>query len=118
MDRAELQAALRRAGVPASDYLLLGLPREPGPLREAHYVLHEATADGCLVTVRERGSEETVALFPTEREACEFLYEHLTRPTPEPPPGSAETIADLLARREEIQRRAWEQYDQARRDHH
>lgn len=115
MNRAELDAALRQAGVPESEYLILGIERSPGPLQDAHYVLHEADENGCLVTLVERGVEETVARFPTEDEACRFIYDHLTRRAPEPPPGSAEIIADLMTHRDEIQRRAWEQYRQARR---
>jgi hypothetical protein len=116
MNRIELDEALRLAGVPESEYLIIGIPRRPGPLQDTYYVLY-GEDDGCLVTLVERGAEEPVARFPTEDEACRFLHDHLARRAPEPPPGSDEVIADLMKRRDEIQRRAWEQYDQAHRDH-
>ncbi|HET6500592.1 MAG TPA: hypothetical protein VFG87_07495 [Amycolatopsis sp.] len=116
MNRIELDEALRLAGVPESEYLIVGIPRRPGPLQDTYYVLHEVD-DGCLVTLTERGAEEPVARFPTEDDACRFLYDHLARRAPEPSPGSDEIIAELTEHRDEIQRRAWEQYDQARRDH-
>jgi hypothetical protein len=114
MDRTELDEALRQAGVPESEYVILGIPRRSGPLQDAHYVLHEADK-GCLVTRYERGVEETIARFPDEDEACRFLYGQLTWRAPEPPPDSAEIIANLMAHRDEIQRQAQDQYDQARR---
>jgi hypothetical protein len=115
MNRIELDQALHEAGVPESQYVILGIPPRSGPLQDPYYVLHEPD-DGCLLTLQERGSTSEVARFSTEDEACRFLYGQLTRPIPDPPPDSAEIVADLMAHRDEIQRRAWEQYDQARRD--
>lgn len=115
MNRLELDEALRAASVPEAEYLLPGITPSSGLRADAYYVLREEH-DGYLVTLRERDTEETVARFASEDEACRYLYEHLTRRAPAPPPGSAEIIADLMARREEIQQEAWEQYDQARRD--
>lgn len=115
MDRIELDEALHEAGVPESQYLILGIPRPAGPLQDPYYVLHEPD-DGCLLTLQERGSTREIARFSTEDEACRFLFGQLTRPIPEPPPDSAEILAELMGHRDEIQRRAWEQYDQARRD--
>jgi hypothetical protein len=113
MNRIELDNALREAGVPEAEYLILGIPRRPGLRLDAYYVLREED-DGFLVTLSERGVEEPVAGFRTEDAACRYLYDRLTRRAPAPPPDSAQIIADLMAHRAEIQRRAWEQYHQAR----
>ncbi|WP_222426750.1 hypothetical protein [Amycolatopsis rhizosphaerae] len=116
MNRYELDAALREAGVPEAEYLIPGVSSPGTPRLDSYHVLRE-TGDGWLVSVWERGVEEPVRRFGSEEAACRHLYEHLTRRAPEPPPGSAETLAELAEHREEIQRRAWEQYHRARRDH-
>ncbi|GLY63617.1 hypothetical protein [Amycolatopsis taiwanensis] len=115
MNRVELEEALRRAGVPEAEYLIPGVSR-PCELRlDAYYVLR-AEDDGYLITLYERGVERPLARFRTEDRACRHLYDLLSR-RPSPPPDSAEIIADLMAHRDEIQRRAREQYDRARRNH-
>jgi hypothetical protein len=117
MNRIELDEALHAAGVPEAEYLILGVS-QPSPLRlDAYYVLREAD-DGFLVTVYERGAENPVAGFRTEDGACRYLYDRLTRRGPAPPPDSAEIIADLMAHRDEIQYRARQDYDRARRRDH
>lgn len=113
MDRIELGEALRRAGVPEAEYLIPGVSG-PCELRlDAYYVLR-AEGDDYLVTLFERGVENPLARFKTEDQACRYLYDLLSR-RPSPPPDSAEIIDDLLTHRDEIQRQAREQYDQARR---
>ncbi|MEV0049872.1 hypothetical protein AB0L13_09655 [Saccharopolyspora shandongensis] len=114
MDRIELVEALRAAGVPDGEYLIPGGPASRGPRADAYYVLREEPGV-YLVTLWERGVEETAARFASEDEACRYLYGHLTRRAPAPPPDSAQIIEDLMARREDIQREAREQYDRARR---
>lgn len=113
MDRVELEAALRSAGVPEAEYLIPGVSRPCGLRLDAYYVLR-AEDEGYLVTLYERGVETPLAGFPTEDQACRYLYDLLGR-RPSPPPDSAEIIAELMAHRDEIQRRAREEYDRARR---
>ncbi|MDA3629647.1 hypothetical protein [Saccharopolyspora oryzae] len=114
MDRIELVEALRAAGVPDGEYLIPGGPASGGPRADAYYVLREESG-AYLVSLWERGAEETAARFASEDEACRYLYGRLAQRAPAPPPDSAQIIEDLMARREEIQREARDQYDQARR---
>ncbi|QIY97236.1 hypothetical protein HEP87_28660 [Streptomyces sp. S1D4-11] len=108
MDSAELVERLREADVPEAFYEIAGVhdvPVQP----DAYYFLCRA-ADAWTVGLRQRSQDSVVRRFGTEAEACEYLYDTLTR-MPPPPSGPAEPLDKLLANAEEIQRQAWEDFD-------
>ncbi|WP_445524921.1 hypothetical protein [Streptomyces cyslabdanicus] len=107
MDSAELVERLREADVPEAFYDIAGVhdvPVQP----DAYYFLRRE-ADAWTVGLRQRSQDSVLRGFGTEAEACEYLYDTLTR-MPPPPSGAAEPLEQLLANAEEIQRQAWEDF--------
>ncbi|MET9901544.1 hypothetical protein [Streptomyces sp. NPDC006446] len=110
MDRHQLCAALRAAGVAAGRYEIAGCPGGPWPADR----LFLAEQDGrWVVGVHERGRREVVEPFPDEDAACRHLYGLLTDEGPRPVPLTPEETERLLHDGEAIQRRAREQLDRA-----
>lgn len=110
MNTAELTERLRREGVPDALYEIPGVHAVPVQL-DAYYVLRQEE-DAWPVLLRQRGTDEVIARFGTEAEACRYLYDALTD-VPPPVPGGPERVDRLLADADEIQRRAEEDFEQA-----
>ncbi|MFD7874220.1 hypothetical protein ACFV5G_08880 [Streptomyces sp. NPDC059766] len=108
MDRADLVARLREAGVPDAFYDIPGV-HEVSVQPDAFYFL-EREADAWAVGLRQRSRDSVMERFATEAQACAYLYDALLRALA-PPPGPAESLDELLADPEEIQRQAWADYD-------
>ncbi|MFF4487548.1 hypothetical protein ACFY0F_13810 [Streptomyces sp. NPDC001544] len=107
MDRAELVARLRQAGVPEAYYEIAGVhdvPVQP----DAYYFLRQE-ADAWTVGLRQRAQDSVMRRCGTEAEACAYLYDTLTR-LPAPSSAAAEPLERLLSDAEEIQRQAWEDF--------
>ncbi|MER5597190.1 hypothetical protein [Streptomyces sp. NPDC002265] len=111
MDRADLVGRLREAGVPDAFYDIPGV-HEVSVQPDAFYFL-EREADAWAVGLRQRSRDSVMERFATEAQACAYLYDALLRALA-PPPGPAESLDELLADPEEIQRQAWADFD--RRD--
>ncbi|MFJ8882707.1 hypothetical protein ACIRJR_04770 [Streptomyces sp. NPDC102402] len=110
MNRTELTERLHREGVPDALYEIPGV--HPVSLQlDAYYVLRPE-GDAWPVLLRQRGTDEVIARFGTEAEACDYLYDTLTD-VPPPVPGGPERVDRLLADADEIQRRAEEDFEQA-----
>ncbi|MFC8226664.1 hypothetical protein [Streptomyces sp. NPDC057287] len=110
MDTTELTERLRREGVPDALYEIPGV--HPVALQlDAYYVLRRE-GDAWPVLLRQRGTDEVIARFDTEAEACRYLYDTLTD-APPAVPGGPERVDRLLADADEIQRRAEEDFDGA-----
>jgi hypothetical protein len=112
MNRAELADRLSREGVPDALYDIPGVHPVPLQLDAAYFLRPEG--DDWLVGLRQRSQDSVLARFATEAEACARLYDVITQ-VPPPVPGAAERIAELLADSDEIQRRAWEDFERAPR---
>jgi hypothetical protein len=110
MDRSELVASLRRAAVPDALYDIPGV-HDIQVQPDAYYFLRPESGTW-VVGVRERSADSVLGRFATEDEACRDLYTRLSE-LPAPRPDAAERIAEVLAERDEIQRRAWEAFDRA-----
>ncbi|AOR36976.1 hypothetical protein BFF78_08995 [Streptomyces fodineus] len=107
MDGAELVERLREAAVPEAFYEIAGVhdvPVQP----DAYYFLRPE-ADAWTVGLRQRSKDSVIRRFATEAEACQYLYDTLTR-LPSRPSGPVEPLEKLLANTEEIQRQAWEDF--------
>ena len=114
MDRAELEAALQRAGVPGYTYELQGVHQPPGYPMEFYFLRRQS--DEWVVGIYERSQYKVMVRFADEDEACRYLYPKLTDIGPEPTPLSAEEAQQILDDSEEIQRLAWESFERARRE--
>jgi hypothetical protein len=113
MDRNELVETLRRSRVPDALYDIPGV-HDISIQPDAYYFLRPEP-DGWVVGLRERSQDSLMRWFRTEDEACHFLHERLLE-LPPSVPGGAERIEEALARGDEIQRKAWEDFERARRD--
>ncbi|MFB7334945.1 hypothetical protein ACFC00_25335 [Streptomyces adustus] len=108
MDRADLAGRLREAGVPDAFYDIPGV-HEVSVQPDAYYFLERA-ADAWTVGLRQRSRDSVMERFATEAEACAYLYDTLLRALASPP-GPPESLDELLADPEEIQRQAWADFD-------
>jgi hypothetical protein len=113
MDRAELNAALQRAGVPGYTYELQGVHEPAGYLTEFYFLRRQAGK--WVVGIYERSQYKEMMQFAEEDEACRYLYARLTDKGPEPTPLTSEEARHILRDSEEIQRVAWENFQRARR---
>lgn len=111
MNRFELHRALRAAEVPDAYYEIPGCTH--GPYPADRYFLEERPGGVWAVGVHERGTREAAACFPTESEACAWLYTRLTTDTPPPAEPTPEETETLLHRPEAPGRRAREAYERA-----
>ncbi|MEV6946089.1 hypothetical protein AB0N07_29690 [Streptomyces sp. NPDC051172] len=111
MDSAELVERLREASVPEAFYEIAGVHDVPIQL-DAYYFLRRE-ADAWIVGLRQRSQDSVMRRFVTEAEACTYLYDMLTH-LPAPSSEAAEPLEKLLSNAEEIQRQAWEDFDQSR----
>lgn len=114
MDSSELVETLRHARVPDGLYDIPGV-HDIVVAPDAYYFLRSESGSW-VVGVRERSRDSVLGRFTTEDEACHYLYARLTE-RPLPAPDAAERIEEVLAQREEIQRRAWEAFERAPREH-
>lgn len=110
MDRYQLRAALRAAGVSPGMYEIAGFPGGPWPADR--YFLEEQAGEW-VVGVQERGVREVLERFADEDRACGRLLRLLTDPGPPPSPLTPEETGRLLHDSEGIQRRAREQLARA-----
>ncbi|MEU6769693.1 hypothetical protein [Streptomyces sp. NPDC046759] len=104
MDSEELVERLRESGIPEAFYEIAGVhdvPVQP----DAFYFLRRE-ADAWAVGLRQRSQDSVIRRFPTEAEACEYLYDTLVQ-LPAPSSKAAEPLEKLLADPDEIQRQAW-----------
>src|SRR5512143_2700504 len=113
MDRAELDAALQRAGVPGYTYELQRV-HEPASYLMEFYFLRRQTGKWA-VGIYERSQYKVMARFATEDEACRYLYARLTAKGAEPTPLTSEEAQHILRDSEERQRVAWENFQRSRR---
>ncbi|MFE1785170.1 hypothetical protein ACFW9F_22010 [Streptomyces sp. NPDC059506] len=115
MNRNELARALRQAGVADVLYEIPGV-HEPRTRSDVHYFLRREPGSW-VVGVSERAEEDFARRFPTEDEACRYLFGLLDPSTRPPrPPDAAERVAEVLGHSQEIQREAWEQFGRGRRE--
>ena len=112
MDRIELDAALRRAGVAAYAYEIQGEHEPTGYPMEFYFLRQQA--DGWVVGVYERGQYRVMVSFAQEDEACRYLYARLTDKGPEPTPLTPQETEGILRDIEERQRAAGENFEQGR----
>lgn len=113
MDRRELVRALRADGIPDALYDIPGvhdIPVQP----DAYYFLRPA-AGGWAVGLRERSRDRDTRWFREEDAACRELRAKLTA-SPPPAGDEGEPAEDVLAESEEIQRRAWRDFERALRE--
>lgn len=82
MNRAELQEALRRAGVPDDLYALPGIRKAERGL-ESYYLLEDRSG-AFIVAIFERGQEHRGPAFDSEAEACQWLYDEIVFDAPPP----------------------------------
>lgn len=113
MDRMELVSALTRAGAPDSAYEVPGFHELSHARPEDYYYLRSERGTW-VVGAHERGQDRVYRSFDHEDQACRYLYERLTRAVG--PQEDADQAEAILARSEEIQRHAWEQFRRARDD--
>lgn len=111
MNREELVQALRRARVPDALYDIPGV-RNIRMKPDAYYFLR-TEAGGWVVGLSERGRDSVMARFSSEDEACRDLYARLTTTSSSSPPDAKHRVEEVLSRREEIQRRAWDAFGRA-----
>ena len=88
MNRSELVETLHRARISAALYDIPGV-QELTVQPDAYYFLHPES-DAWIVGVRERSRDSVTAHFPTEDEACRYLYDRLTE-LPAPVTGAVAT---------------------------
>jgi hypothetical protein len=110
MDRHQLCAALRSAGVAAGRYEIGGCPGGPWP---ADRLFLAEQGGQWVVGVHERGRRQVLERFTDEDSACRRFYGLLTDEGPQPVPLTPEEARRLLHDAEGIQRRAREQLDRA-----
>ncbi|MEU7384772.1 MULTISPECIES: hypothetical protein [unclassified Streptomyces] len=107
MDSAELVERLREADVPEAFYDIAGV--HDVPVQPDAYFFLRPEADAWTVGLRQRSQDSAIRRFGSEAEACEYLYDRLTR-IPPAPSEAAEPLEKLLADADEIQRQAWEDF--------
>lgn len=73
MDRRELRAALRVAGVADGYYRIEGV-HEPEPTPPDFLFLRQASDGAWETGAYERGAGEVIARHPSESEACDKLF--------------------------------------------
>jgi hypothetical protein len=110
MDRRELAVALRAAQVPDTSYAIAGIHDIPVET-ESYFFLRPDRA-GWVVGRSERSVEIDKRRFATEDKACRHLHDLLMTVAHS---DAAQQIDELLARRERMQREAWEAFQRARR---
>ncbi|WP_432097565.1 hypothetical protein [Streptomyces sp. bgisy100] len=110
MDRFQLCAALRAAGVPAAHY---EIPDCPGGRHPTESYFLRAGESAWLVGVHERGERRVLERFTDEDAACRWLYDRLTYEGPPPTGLTPEERDELLHDSDGIQRRARRELDRA-----
>lgn len=114
MDRRELVDLLRQTPVPEAFYDIPGV-HTPRMRPDAFYFLRRE-ADGWVIGVCDRAQDIVLSRFDTEHDACRHLYDKLVRSYSPPSPDADEHMEGVLRDRDEIQRRAWEQFERALRE--
>lgn len=88
MNRTELVETLHRARISAALYDIPGV-QDLTAQRDAYYFLRPES-DAWIVGLRERSRDSATARFPTEDEACRYLYDRLIElPAPVTGAGAA-----------------------------
>jgi hypothetical protein len=78
MNRHELISALEAANIDSDRYQIIGIDRY-APYDEGGLVLREKEDGSWDVEIYERGVYDFYRRFDSEEEACEYIYQQLTR---------------------------------------
>src|SRR4051812_18614124 len=113
MDRDELINLLHHTPVPEAYYDIPGV-HTPRMRPDAFYFLRRES-DTWVVGVCDRAQDIVLSRFDTEDGACQFLYDTLLRSYSPPSPDAPQHMVQVLRDRDEIQRKAWEAFERARR---